>query len=324
MPSIRSRSSTGADSSTRGFFLLLVCWTGISATAAYMRHRSERPDLRQRIGATLVEWGQSVDGLAATVPEEEVHRHVELLWSPNGEERVRAAWWLGERGVRQAGPQIAAAMADGGTLRPCQLAHNLGKLGDDRWIGQLIEASRHPTNLDLRVCATDALGDLSSTRAIDGLIDVYRRDLAAVSALEALGTIAEPGTLPFLRSVAEHPRNKIEQQRALRAIERAQIMAQADPVPALIRRVEDSARGRFLDDWAVRKLVHRGDDRAVSVFAQAIGRHNLSEDDQIMLAAALLTLGKPGMTALRNAAASGPALLVAQEAISWSQQAVAR
>ena len=142
--------------------------------------------------------------------------------------------------------------------------------------------------------------------------------------MEALGKIAEPSTLPFLRSVAEHPRNRDERRLALRAIEHAQIMAQSDPVPALTRRVEDSALGRFLDDWAVRKLVDRGDDRAVSVFAQAIGRHNLTEDDQIVLAAALLTLGKPGMTALRSAAASGPALLVAQEAISWSQQAVAR
>ncbi len=299
---------------------MLVCWAGISGTAQYLRQRSERPDLRQRIAATLVEWGRSVDGLAATVSAEEIHRHIELLWSSDGEERVRAAWWLRERGVRQAGPQIAAAMDDGGTLRPCQLAHNLGKLGDERWVGQLGEASHHPTNLDLRVCATDALGDLSSTRAIDGLIDVYRRDLAALSALESLGKIAEPSTLPFLRSVAEHPRNRDERRVALRAIERAQIMTQVDPVPVLIRRVQDSVRGRVVDDWAVRKLVDRGDARAVSIFAQAIGRQNATEDDQILLASALLTLGEPGMAALRDAAVRGPAASVAQEALTWNQQ----
>jgi HEAT repeat protein len=243
-----------------------------------------------------------------------------MLWSSDGEERVRAAWWLGERGVRQAGPQIVAAMNDGGTLRPCQLAHNLGKLGDERWVDQLLQASRKPSSLDLRVCATDALGDLSSARAIDGLMDVYRKNLAPVSALESLGKIAEPSTLPFLRSVADHPRNKVERRVALRAIECAEIMSQVDPVPALIRRVESSTHGRFLDSWAVRKLVDRGDARAVSIFAQAIGRPNALEDDQIILAAALLTVGEAGTAALRSAAADGPAAMVAHEALAWSEQ----
>lgn len=320
MPRIRANPVRRMSSPTCVLFLLLVGWAGISGTARYLRHQADRPDVRQRIAATLVEWGRSVDGLPTTVSAEEIHRHVELLWNSDGEERVRAAWWLGERGVRQAGPQIAAAMDDGGTLRPCQLAHNLGKLGDDRWVGQLIEASHHPTNLDLRVCATDALGDLSSTRAVDGLIDVYRRDLAAVSALESLGKIAEPSTLPFLRSVAAHPRNQDERRIALWAIECAQTMSEPDPVPALIQRVETSAGGRFLDTWAVRKLVDRGDARAVSAFADTIGRQSLTEDDQIILAAGLLTLGEPGMAALRDATVHGPAVSVAQEALTWNQQ----
>jgi len=88
----------------------------------------------------------------------------------------------------------------------------------------------------------------------------------------------------------------------------------------LIRRVQDSVRGRVVDDWAVRRLVDRGDARAVSIFAQAIGRQNATEDDQILLASALLTLGEPGMAALRNAAVRGPGASVAQEALTWNQQ----
>ncbi len=301
-------------------FVLLVCCAGISGTAQYLRERSERPDLDQRIAATLVEWGRSVDGLAATCSVEEVHPHVELLWDSDGEARVRAAWWLGERGVRQAGPQIAAAMGDVGTLRPCQLAHNLGKLGDDRWVGELVHAGHHPTNLDLRVCAIDALGDLSSARAVDGLIDVYCRDFTAVSVLQSLAKIAEPSTLPFLRSVAEHPRNQDERRLALRAIVNAQIKAQADAVPAMIRRIEEGTRSGFLDSWAVRKLLDRGDVRAVSIFAEAFSKPNATEDDQILLAAALLTLGEPGMAAIRDAAPHGPAASVAREALAWNQQ----
>jgi len=69
------------------------------------------PDTSVRIAATLVSWGLTTDGLSVEVRADEIDRHVALLRNPDGEERVRAADWLASRGVRDAGPHIAAAMA---------------------------------------------------------------------------------------------------------------------------------------------------------------------------------------------------------------------
>lgn len=293
--------------SSRVLFLLLVGWGLVTAAGTYIRDRGERPDRRQKIAATLVSWGLSTGGIAPAVSDADIDRHVALLWSPVSEERVRAAWWLADHGVRQAGPAIAVAMDDPGTLRPCQLAHNLGRLGDERWLGDLILATRDAGNGDLRVCATDALGELASPKALDALVEVYRGGFAATSALYALGNIADPSTRSFLESVARSPRDEHERRAAERALRCVSIMSSDDPVPALLERVKQSQSSRGLDVWPLRKLAGLQDRRAVPVLADILRQaEDRSESDQVLLAATLLAHGGEGATALESVAAGAP------------------
>ncbi len=302
-----TRPSQSLWRSGRGVFLLLVAWVFVTVGATYIRDRGQRPDRRQKIAATLVSWGLSADGVAPAVSDEEVHRHVALLGSPVSEERVRAAWWLADHGVREAGPAIAVAMDDPGTLRPCQLAHNLGRLGDERWVGDLIVATTDAGNGDLQVCATDALGELASPKSIDALVEVYRGGFAATSALYALGKIADPSTRSFLESVARSPRDEHERRAAEGALQRVSIMSLDDPVPTLLERVKQSHGSRGLDAWPLRKLAGIQDRRAVLVLANVLRQaEDRSESDRVLLAATLLAHGGEGATALESMIAGAP------------------
>lgn len=113
----------------------LIASFAIVLQAAQWRAAAEAaPSAPERIAATLVRWGVAVEGVAPPVDPEARARHEQLLSSDIGEERVRAARWLAARGVRSAGARIVDAMNDPGTMRPCQLAHSLGSLGDERWV----------------------------------------------------------------------------------------------------------------------------------------------------------------------------------------------
>lgn len=287
-----------------GAFLLVLCFAGILGGLQYIAGRQEAPNDRQRIAATLVSWGLDPDEMALPVDQDEIDRHIALLRSPLGEQRIQAAEWLACRGVRQAGPAMAAAMNAPGTFRPCQLAHGLGFLGDDRWVGTLVDSTKHRSNTDLRVCATLALGELASPKAVDALIDVYRRDAAPTFAVDALGRIADLSALPFLRSVARAGRNEFERRAAIEAIGRIDIMQQADPVPLLIERLKNARRQGPLDTWVVRKLAGFQDERAVRVLWQLfMGVKGRRRSDYVVLAAALLAHGDAGVVGLKSAAA---------------------
>ncbi len=264
------------------------------------------PDISVRIGATLVSWGITIDGLSIPVSADEIDRHVALLSSPDGEQRVRGADWLASRGVRGAGPEIAAAMADEGTLRPCQLAHSLGRLGDDRWIGTLLDAANNPRNADLRACATTALGDIASPTSVDALIELCRTGSTRSGALYALGRIGDPSALGFLRSVAASPGDELERGIALRAIERIGLMERADPVPGLIARVRAYDRRERLEPWAVRKLAELHDARAIPALQYVLRNPQLTTGDRIVAAAGLLAHGEEGAAALQRVVESQP------------------
>ena len=106
----------------------LTAGLAISEALNDWRLRREPPDEGQSIAAVLVSWGFDLVNTGNRPSEAEITAQIAKLDSPNSEERVRAAWWLGARGVRLAGPAIATAMSARGTGRPCQLAHQLGKL----------------------------------------------------------------------------------------------------------------------------------------------------------------------------------------------------
>lgn len=281
--------------------VVLLVYCGIMGAVRYGQIRREAPSIAQQIVATMASWGMPLDGVSVLVEAEETERRKTQLLSPVSEERVRAAYWLVARGLRSTGPQIAAAMADAGTLRPCQLAHSLGGLGDPRWTRVLSNATRHGS-ADLRTCATRALGKIGSSEAAGALMEAYRDPATSVTALWGLGNIADPATLPFLERVASSPRNMAERRSAETAVERIRLLKNPDPVAALCERLRGRSNGD-IDLWALRKIACFRDPRAVPLLRQMLAqRANASDAELIPLAAALLAVGPEGVAVLQATA----------------------
>jgi len=273
-------------------FIVPIVAIGLTRHAV---EQAQTPRLEQRIYAHLASWGVSLEGVARPISDEAIERHIEQLESPISEQRVQAARWLARRGVRSAGPRIAVAMTDAGTLRPCQLAKDLGELGDPRWLKLLTDAAADPSNADLQVCATIALGELGSRRAVETLKRQYRQGVAPVTAISALSEIGDPSTLAFLELVAQAPRNEGERLAAQRALRRVALMNRDDPVPALLELVRRDARAGAVNDWAIKQLVRLDDPRAPAALSETlIDAEGLSEPASATLAAALLAHGRVG------------------------------
>lgn len=307
----------------KGFFLLLVIGSLAAGTWQVVAQRQAAPNLQQQVAATLTSWGLSLDGIADPVDAAEVEKRLAELDSPIAEVRVRAADWLARRGVRRSGADIAAAMDDPGTRRPCQLAKSLGELGDDRWADKLIAATRQPGNTDLRVCATIALGELQSPKAVEALIESYHHGTMSTFALDALSRIADPTTHDFFRQVASESSSKSERMIAAVAIQRIELLQQPDPAGALIDRLNrQTARGR-IDEWTIRRLAGLRDQRSVPGLREAFERAG-QKDGHIWLAAALLAHGDAGRAALSDlsqkthatTAKDGPGPAIARAAIN--------
>jgi len=284
----------------------LIASFAIVLQAAQWRAAAEAaPSAPERIAATLVRWGVAVEGVAPPVDPEARARHEQLLSSDIGEERVRAARWLAARGVRSAGARIVDAMNDPGTMRPCQLAHSLGSLGDERWVDQLIAGARQRRNTDLRVCSVIAMRKLGSVATVDALLELTLDPSLRTPAIVALGEIGDAAALPRLRAIAQVGEGSSQALVAERAIGQIELLTLDDPVPALLRRMESSIRDGAIDDWAARHLARRADRRAVGPLANAVGVRRLPEKDREIAAAALLALGAPGERALVHLADSG-------------------
>lgn len=269
------------------------------------RNHADAPSSAQRIYAALVEWGADASDLLPPVDEPEIDRRMALLWSDDSEERVRAAHWLAARGIRRAGGQIAASMADPGTQRPCQLAHSLGKLGDDQWVDELLVAAKQPYNTDLRTCATIALKDIASVKAVGALIELVRGDPSRLLAVQALGQMGDPRALEQLRSLRSRATSEGQHRTANLAIERIELLLKPDPIPELFRRIEDSAAGGSIDEWALRQVVRRGDARCAESIARLFVVPGYSRRTRELLAAALLSCGNDGRDALARAMRDG-------------------
>lgn len=316
------KERTTSSNNHRGFLLVLILGLSAGHALQITGRLSSRPDIEQQIAATLVSWGHSLDGMRLPVETAEVDARVAQLRSTVSEERVQAADWLASRGVRSSGIYIAAAMNDSGTFRPCQLAKSLGSLGDDRWTGDLIEATQQRSNTDLQVCATLALGELQSRQAISALMEVYGNGPAATFALKAMGRIADPASHEFLQHVMASPRNEIERIIAADAIEHIQLLQQPDPVAALIGRLQQQVSAGRFDRWSVRRLATFGDDRATPALGEALAGVG-NRDERVCIAAALLAHGKEGRRMLRQwsaatlpARVSGSVTAVAQAALN--------
>ncbi len=266
----------------------------------------EAPDARQRIAAHLVSWGCRPPGLLLPVDNAEVQRRIDALRSPDGEERVRAASWLADHGVRDSAPEIVAAMWSPGTGRPCQLAHSLGGLGYAEAVDDLLDAANQTSNTDLRVCALMGLSHLASDTAVEGLLALCDDPFTARLAVEGLGEIADERALPRLHRIISESDIRSLRRAAILAVERIDLVTADDPTPGLARRVLDAAARGQIDAWAIRWLARVRDDRAVASLEIAIGEPRLGRSDCEVLAAALLAFGAEGREALSRVAAAHP------------------
>jgi len=285
--------------SSRGFVLIWVGFIVVFGLAQMIMSRRTAPDTRQQIAATLVRWGLSVDGLALPVQPAEVDRRIADLRSPHGEVRVQAAAWLASHGVRDSGGNIAAAMDDPITRRPCQLAKSLGELGDEYWTDTLIAAMQQRSNADLRVCATLALGDLQSPQAVEALIEAYRSGGMGTTALSALGRLADPTTLAFFKQVEADSPRATERNIARTAIERIALLQAPDPVASLIQRLDDQVCEGRIEQWTVRRIAECRDNRSVPALQRALLQLE-DHDHQVWMTAALLAHGVTGQKTLAD------------------------
>lgn len=262
-----------------------------------VRARLDAPSPHVQLRAVLSAWGFHELADAVRLEPGEVERHLDQLRDRHGEVRVEAARWLASRGVREAVPNLLSAMADPETLRPCQIAHALGTLGDDRAVPALAEASLQTENADLAVCATIALGEIGSGDAAGPLAQAARTGPARTHALEALGRIAAEDAVPVLRQAATSAATVGTREIARTALARLDAEARSDPLPGLVALVVDPASD---DDirWAVRRLARLGDPRAVPALAMRAFEGRAHPET----VAALLVLGPEGRAALRRLA----------------------
>ncbi|MCI0632044.1 MAG: HEAT repeat domain-containing protein [Phycisphaerales bacterium] len=277
--------------------ILLAFVLAMTAVQGWFALR-DRPNRSQRIAAIVVLWGVEAPGFNLPVSADEIDRRIAMLRSDDGEGRVRAAHWLAAHGVREAGAAIASAMRDPGTLRPCQLAHALGQLGDERWTDDLVRAAKQSWNRDLQLCATIGLQELAAERAVDALIDLAASGPARTIAIEALGVIGDPCALPALDQILKSTSDRHVKESAERAIERIGVLSMPDPVPDLVGRFNEALQARQLDEWALRCLARRGDRRAVPFLTNALRDDSLVERERESVAACLLVCGEPGRLAL--------------------------
>lgn len=284
----------------RGVFVILLAFVLTMTAVQGLSELRERPNQSQRIAAIIVSWGVSPEGFRVPVEQDEIDRRVALLRSADGEQRVRAAHWLAAHGVREAGAAIVASMHDPATLRPCQLAHALGQLGDGQWTSELVWAAKQPWNRDLQVCATFGLQELASERAIDALIELAESGSARTSAVEALGAIGDARALPMLEQLVKSTSERHVLNSAVRAIDRIRLLSMPDPVPVLLGQLEEGVRDGQFDAWALRCLARFGDERAVPHLKAALQTSSLTGSERESVAACLLVCGDKGRLALAH------------------------
>jgi len=298
----------------RGLFVLLSVFIGVMSLPEFW---SDGPDASQRIAAIIVSWGVALEDSQPPVDRESVDRHLRLLRRGQGEQRIEAARWLASHGVREAAGPIARAMEDPLTTRPCQLAHSLGRLGDGRWSDQLVRAANQSYNRDLQICATIGLKKLASRQTVEALIDLAQHGTARTTAIEALGVIGDARATPDLREIVNSSTNRFERRAARTALQRIERLNRKDPVPALLARLKASLDDGHVNEWALRWLANKADERAVPRLVSYLNRSTVSTKQREYLAAALLAHDKAGISALRHVADSdSPGRGVAQSALS--------
>ena len=200
--------------------------------------------------------GEHPQALDAQEPRE----LIEQLFSAEPPERWSAAGKLAVwREPTALWPLVAAMQDDAGTRRTCLISQALGKLADPAAVPALIEAAQHPSNVDLRVCATHSLGQIGNDSAISFLAgrsaDRSLGEGDRSVAISALGEIGSPLAVPVLKEIASSDARPMLRSFAASAIRQIGLL-QGDAEKNLLSALGDNSDW-IQDDWTLRQLHHR-------------------------------------------------------------------
>ena len=214
------------------------------------------------------------------------------LASPEGFHRWPAAAELASwRDTRSLPILIATMQDDAGTQRTCLIAQAIGKVGDPAAIPALCQAMMHPSNRDLRLCATHALAEIGDVSAVQPLIEkAIRRDLPRddyLAAIRALGDLGSPEALPTLQRLAASDSDEAVRQWATNAIAQIEMLRSANAVAELTGALLGNERW-VEHRWILRQLERRWDQRVADPLAAYIGRGGALPSENLVQATALL------------------------------------
>ena len=278
-----------------GTFLILLC-----GKSAFLNIKKNTTDA-QTIYAQLVTWGICVDHLSPDVPQSQIDQQIALLSHHHSETSVAAAHWLAARGVKQATAEIATAIQDKKTFRPCQLAHALGELGDTTHNQLLMTLASQTKNKDLSVCATMALGTICAPETTPHLIARYEKSNTSLSILTAICNIASPTAIPFLTDLVNTTQSQLQKQIAKEGILRINILTNKNPIKQLIAHLTTQANADAnLSTWHIRQLAIKPSEAGATSLYQLLNDGKHRREVAIALTAALLAHGNMGVRLLNT------------------------
>ena len=252
---------------------------------------TERAHFKTNLQRTLWELGQS-SGSPKQLQAEERLKLLRQLRSPTAEKRWEAAKILASWKDRDAVPDLIVAMQDDkGTRRTCEIAHALGQIGDATCVPALSKAISHSRNVDLRVCATQALTEIGGEEALAPLLKkVTRPNLSKadyMGTIFALGELGLPGALPVLRAIAKRNTDARIRELAESAVAQIELLDGEDVVPKLLAALDNDSDW-IHDRWIFDELDKRWDDRGASALNDYLARGKNIRTDNLIQAAALL------------------------------------
>ncbi len=200
--------------------------------------------------------------------------------------RVLGAW----RDHASVNVLLVAMRDEDGTRRTCLMAQALGHIGDRTAVPELLWASTHPTNVDLRMCARHALAEIGDEQAVAPLIEQARTAsdeqdrMAAISALGELGFSSAEGAL---RAVARGDSSPAIRARALDALWQLNLL-RGDSASRLIHTL--GRHGHWVSDaWILRQLAERWDERCIEPLNRFASSADTFFPDRVQACALLLT-----------------------------------
>lgn len=278
-----------------GALLLMLC-----IKSSYQNGQKKATDA-QTIYAQLVAWGIDVDHLAIDVPQYQIDRQIKLLGHVDSETRVAAAHWLAARGVKEATAEIATAMQDQDTFRPCQLAHALGNLGDTTYNPLLMTLASQTKNKDLSVCATMALGSICAPETTNHLITIYKQSNTSFSILTAICNIASPTATPFLTDLLNTTQLQLHKQVSNEGLARINILTNKNPHTKLIAHLTTQNNiDNKLSIWHIKQLALRPSEQGATCLYDLLNNTKHHNEVAIALSAALIAHGDSGIGLLKT------------------------